>query len=215
MNPKVDTYLRKIDKWQEEMHLLREIILDCELIEELKWGEPCYTFKAKNVILIHGFKKYVAIMFFKGALLSDEKNVLIQQTENTQATRQIRFLDIEEIKKMKPLIINYIKEAIEIERAGLKVPARENTTLVFPDEFEDKLKENPTLKTAFEALTPGRRKGYHLFFTAAKQTATRVARIEKNISRILSGKGLEDCTCGLSKRMPSCDGSHKILVNKN
>ena len=215
MNPKVDTYLRKIDNWQEEMHLLREIILDCDLGEELKWGEPCYTFQGKNVIMIHGFKEYVAIMFFKGALLSDEKNVLIQQTENTQATRQIRFLGIEEIKKMKPLIINYIKEAIEIERAGLKVPARENTTLVFPDEFEDKLKENPTLKTAFEALTPGRRKGYHLFFTAAKQTATRVARIEKNISRILSGKGLEDCTCGLSKRMPSCDGSHKILQGLN
>ena len=153
-------------------------------------------------------------MLFR-SLLSDEKNVLIQQTENTQATRQIRFLDIEEIKKMKPLIINYIKEAIEIERAGLEVPTRENTELVFPEEFEDKLKENPVLKAAFEALTPGRRKGYYLFFTAAKQTATRVARIEKNLSRILSGKGLEDCTCGLSKRMPSCDGSHKILVNKN
>jgi len=192
MNSKVDFYFNKAKKWQEEFEKLRMIILDCGLTEELKWGVPCYTFEKRNIVLIHGLKEYCALLFFKGALLNDPKDILIQQTKNVQAARQIRFTSVREIVKMKPILKAYIHEAIEVEKAGLKVNLKNTTEFIIPEEFQDKLDEIPSLKTAFDALTPGRQKAYVLYFSAPKQSKTREARVGKCMQQILSGKGLND-----------------------
>jgi uncharacterized protein YdeI (YjbR/CyaY-like superfamily) len=192
MNPKVDGYLRKAKKWQEEFEKLRMIVLDCGLTEELKWGCPCYTFEKRNIVLIHGFKEYCALLFFKGALLNDAKGILIQQTENVQAARQIRFTNVREIVEMEPILKAYIYEAIEVEKAGLKVNYKKTADFIIPEEFQNKLDENPALKTAFDALTPGRQRGYIFYFSQPKQSKTRESRVEKCMRQILKGKGLND-----------------------
>jgi uncharacterized protein YdeI (YjbR/CyaY-like superfamily) len=192
MNHKVDVFLSKAKKWQEEFEKLRMIILDCQLTEELKWGVPCYTFQKSNIVLIHGFKEYCALLFFKGALLNDVNGVLIQQTENVQAARQIRFTNVREIVKMEPILKAYIYEAIEVEKAGLKVNFKKTKEFIIPEEFQNKLDENPALKTAFDALTPGRQRAYIFYFSQPKQSKTRESRVEKCIQQILNGKGLND-----------------------
>lgn len=192
MNPKVDFYFTKEIKWHEEIEQLRMIVLDCGLTEELKWGVPCYQLNGKNIVLIHVFKDYCAVLFFKGALLHDAKGLLIQQTENVQAARQMRFTSLPEIKKLKYTLKDYITQAIKIEEAGLKVELKKTKEFNTPIEFQHKLDENPALKTAFYRLTPGRQRGYLLYFAAAKQTKTRESRIEKYTPHILNGKGLED-----------------------
>jgi len=192
MNPKVDFYFVKEKKWQEELEKLRTIILDCQLTEELKWGVPCYTFQKSNVVLIHVFKEYCAILFVKGALLKDDYGILIQQTENVQAARQVRFTNVQEIVEMESILKAYIHEAIEVEKAGLKVNYKKATEFSIPDEFQNKLDENPVLDTAFYALTPGRQRAYLLYFSAPKQSKTREARVEKYTQQILNGKGLND-----------------------
>ena len=190
MNPKVDEYLSKPQKWQEEFGELRKIVLDCELTEEFKWMHPCYTFEDKNIVLIHGFKEYCALLFHKGALLKDTNGILIQQTENVQAARQIRFTNVQEIVAMEATLKDYIKEAIEVEKAGLEVEFKKNIEI--PEELQNKFDELPNLKTAFEALTPGRQRAYILYFSKAKQSKTRESRIEKYKQHILDGKGLND-----------------------
>jgi len=192
MNPKVDFYFTKNKQWQKEIEKLRSIVLDCQLAEELKWGCPCYTFQNSNVVLIHVFKEYCALLFFKGVLLNDAERILIQQTENVQASRQIRFTNVEEIIKKQSKIKAYIYEAVEVEKAGLKVELKKHTEYTIPEEFQIKLNKNTILKTAFESLTPGRQRAYILFFSAPKQIKTRESRIEKSISQILLGKGLTD-----------------------
>ena len=192
MNPKVDVLLSKAKKWQEEFEKLRTIILDCQLTEELKWGSPCYTFQKSNIVLIHGFKEYCALLFFKGALLNDAHGILIQQTENVQAARQIRFTNVREIVEMETILKAYIHEAIEVEKAGLKVNFKKTTEFTIPEEFQNKLDEIPALKTAFDALTPGRQRAYIFYFSAPKQSKTRESRVEKYMQQILNGKGLND-----------------------
>jgi uncharacterized protein YdeI (YjbR/CyaY-like superfamily) len=192
MNPKVDGYLRKSKKWQEELEKLRMIILDCQLTEELKWGKPCYTFQKSNIVIIVGFKEYCALLFCKGALLNDANGILIKPGENTQAARQIRFTNVREIVKMEPFLKAYIYEAIEVEKAGLEVNFKKPTEFVIPEEFQNKLAEIPALKTALEALTPGRQRAYILYFSAPKQSKTRESRVEKCMPQILNGKGLND-----------------------
>ncbi|WP_258135198.1 YdeI/OmpD-associated family protein [Mucilaginibacter phenanthrenivorans] len=192
MNPKVDFYFNKAKKWQEEIEKLRMIVLDCGLTEELKWGCPCYTLQKNNVVLIHTFKEYCAFLFFKGVLLNDPEGILVQQTENVQSARQIRFTNIEEIVAMAATLKAYIYEAIEVEKVGLKVEFKKTDDFKMPEEFQYKLERIPALKTAFEALTPGRQKGYLLYFSQAKQSKTRQERVEKWIPQILDGKGLDD-----------------------
>ena len=192
MNPKVDWYFRKAEKWQEEFEKLRMLILDCGLTEEVKWGCPCYVFQKRNIVLIHGFKEYCALLFFKGALLNDANGLLIRQTENVQAARQIRFTSVREIVKMKPILKAYIYEAIEVEKAGLKVDFKKTKEFKTPEEFQKKLDKIPALKTAFKALTPGRQRGYILYFSAPKQSKTRESRVEKCMQQILNGRGLND-----------------------
>jgi uncharacterized protein YdeI (YjbR/CyaY-like superfamily) len=192
MNHKVDFFFSKTKKWHEEFEKLRMIVLDCGLNEELKWGVPCYTLQKSNIVLIHGFKEYCALLFMKGALLKDVKGILVQQTENVQAARQIRFTSVKEIVKMKTIIKAYIKEAIELEIAGLKVELKKPTEFEIAEEFQNVLDDNPKLKTAFYNLTPGRQRGYILHFSSPKQAKTREARIEKCMQKILNGKGLDD-----------------------
>jgi uncharacterized protein YdeI (YjbR/CyaY-like superfamily) len=192
MNPKVDFYFSKARKWQEEIEQLRLIVLDCGLTEELKWGCPCYTFQKSNIVLIHVFKEYCALLFFKGALLNDTNGILIQQTENVQAARQIRFTNILEIVEMKAILKAYIFEAIEVEKSGLEVNFKKTAEFTIPGEFQNKLDAIPALKTAFEALTPGRQRAYMLHFSAPKQSKTRESRVEKYMPQILNGKGLND-----------------------
>jgi uncharacterized protein YdeI (YjbR/CyaY-like superfamily) len=192
MNPKVDWFFAKATKWKEEFEKLRSIILDSPLTEELRWGKPCYTFEKSNILLIHGFKEYCAILFFKGALLKDAKGVLIQQTQNVQAARQIRFTKAREIAAMEPALKAYIREAIDVEKAGLQVNYKKTSEFTIPEEFQNKLNKIPALKTAFRALTPGRQRGYILYFSAPKQSKTRQSRIEKCMPQILNGKGLND-----------------------
>ncbi|HTP79815.1 MAG TPA: DUF1801 domain-containing protein [Bacteroidota bacterium] len=198
MNPKVDFFFRKAKRWQEEFDKLRMIILDCGLTEKLKWGCPCYTFSAptgrrkSNIVLMHGFKDYCALLFFKGALLHDAKGILIQQTQNVQAARQIRFTSAREIVKLEPVLKSYIHQAIEVEKAGLKVILKKTSAFPIPQEFQSKLDKHPALKTAFYALTPGRQRGYILYFSAPKQSKTRDQRIEKCMRQILDGRGLND-----------------------
>ncbi|KAF6563768.1 YdeI/OmpD-associated family protein [Paenibacillus sp. EKM202P] len=192
INPKVDAYLDKVKKWKAEMEKLRAIMLDCQLTEELKWGKPCYMFQNSNIAIIQGFKEHCALMFFKGALLKDPNGILIKPGEDTQAGRQIRFTNVEEIIEMEAILKVYINEAIEVEKAGLKVDFKKNTELIFPEEFQAKLDEDPALKTAFAALTPGRQRAYVMHFSAPKQSKTRESRIEKCMQDILNGKGLND-----------------------
>ena len=192
MNPKVDVFLRAQKTWRKEFTKLREIILACDLTEELKWGQPCYSLDGKNVILMHGFKEYCAVLFPKGTLLKDPKGILVQQTKNVQAARQIRFTSLEHVRKTEKTLKAYIREAIEVEKSGLKVPFKRTKDFEMPTEFESKLDENAALKAAFEALTPGRQRGYLLHFAQAKQAKTREARVEKCIPRILDGLGLDD-----------------------
>lgn len=191
-NPKVDFYFDKAEKWQEESRKLRTIVLGCDLVEELKWGVPCYTFAKKNIVVIHGFKEYCALLFLKGALLKDPAGILIQQTKNVQAARQARFTGVREIVKLRGILKDYIQAAIEVEKAGKKVPLKKVSEFAVPAEFRRELDRDPVLKKAFEALTPGRQRGYLLHFSAPKQSKTREARIEKSMDRILDGMGLND-----------------------
>lgn len=192
MNPKVDWYFRKADKWRAALGQLRSIILDCQLTEELKWGVPCYTFEGRNVVLIHDFKDYCAVLFHKGALLKDPENILIQQTKNVQAARQMRFTSVEEVERLEPVLKAYIFEAVENEETGKKVEMKPTKEFEMPEEFRTALEKDVELKEAFEALTPGRQRGYLLHFSSAKHAATREARIEKSRPQILDGKGLND-----------------------
>ena len=192
MNPKVDWFFSKDTKWQKEYEQLRMIILDCGLNEELKWGCPCYTFLNTNIVLIHGFKEYCALLFFKGALLNDSADILIQQTKNVQSARQVRFTNVKEIVKMEKKLKAYVYEAIEIEKAGLKVKLKKTTDFTIPEEFQNKLNKIPALKTAFNKLTPGRQRAYIFYFSQPKLSKTRESRVEKSLKQILIGKGLND-----------------------
>jgi len=191
-NPKVDFFFNKAKNWRKEFQKLRTIILDCELTEELKWGQPCYTSQKRNIVLIHGFKEYCALLFFKGALLKDFNGILIQQTENVQSARQIRFTNVREIVKMEPILKAYIDEAIEVEKSGLKVKLKKTSEFTIPEEFQKKMDAIPALKTAFDALTPGRQRAYIFYFSGAKQSKTRESRVEKCMQQILDGKRLND-----------------------
>lgn len=211
MNQEVTKYLSNLNKWNNELTKLRKLILDCGLTEDFKWMHPCYSYKNKNILLIHEFKNYCAILFLKGALLNDSKNILVQQTENTQSARQIRFTTTAEINKLESVIRAYIYEAIEVEKAGLKVKKKKTSEFEISEELKQQFDENPIFEKAFKNLTEGRQRGYLLHFSKPKQAKTRISRIEKNTKRILNGYGLNDCTCGLTKRKPNCDGSHKQL----
>ena len=210
MNEKVSAYIGKVKNWQVEMKALRAILIEFPLTEELKWGKPCYAFENSNIIIIQGFKEYCGLLFFKGALFKDAKGLLVKPGENTQGGRLLKFTSVQEINKLTTTIKSYIKEAIEIEKKGLKIEPI-NTELVLPEELLAQFKKSASFKKAFNALTPGRQRAYNMFFTAAKQAATRETRIEKYKGQIMSGKGINDCTCGLSQKMPYCDGSHKQL----
>ena len=192
MNSKVDKYIAGNQRWGEELKQLRSIILDCGLTEELKWGVPCYTFQESNVVLLHVFKEYCAMLFHKGALLNDTEGMLIQQTKNTQAARQIRFTGVEEIMESASALKAYVNQAVEVEKAGLKVEFKETAEFDVPEEFQQRLDEDQALKTAFERLTPGRQRAYLLYFSSAKQSKTRASRVEKYVPQILEGKGLKD-----------------------
>ncbi|MCE7040276.1 YdeI family protein [Dyadobacter sp. CY312] len=192
MNPKVDFYFDKEQKWQSEIRKLRKIILDCGLSEDLKWGSPCYTFQKKNIVLIHVFKEYCGVLFFKGALLQNEYGILFQQSENVQAARQVRFTSVAEVSDRESVLKSHIYEAIEVEKAGLKFELKKTSEFIFVEEFKNKLDEMPELKTAFEALTPGRQRGYLLYFSQPKQSGTREARIQKCVMQIFEGRGLKD-----------------------
>lgn len=211
MHPEVDSFFNKVKKWRLEMETLRRIILDCGLTEELKWGKPCYTFQGTNLVALAGLKEHCWLSFFKGALLQDVKGILEKPGENTQAGRVIKFTSVQDIVNKEAILKAYFHESIAAEKAGLKVESKEKTVLLIPEELLHELSRNPALKTAFYALTPGRQRAYNLYFSAAKQSTTRASRVNKYTQRILDGKGINDCTCGLSKRMPSCDGSHKYI----
>ncbi len=192
LNPKVDVYIARAKNWQEETEQLRDILIDCGLAEDLKWGKPCYAYNKSNIAIIQGFKEYFALLFFKGVLLKDPKGVLVRTGENTHVGRQLRFANVREIAKMKPIIKAYVNEAIAIEKVGLKVERKANQAPALPEEFKAQLNKNLALKSAFKALTPGRQRAYNIYFSQAKQPQTRIARIEKCIPQILNGKGLND-----------------------
>ena len=209
MNNPIDQYLQKAKTWQAEMTLLRSILLDCKLEESIKWGQPCYTINNKNIVMIAPFKAHCDLAFFNGATLKDDKGLLVKAGVNTQSARQMRFTSADEIIKLKSVIKSYVKEAIENEKQGLKLIATEKAEPILVEELDAIFKKNGTFKKAFTALTPGRQRAYLIHFSGAKQSATRIARIEKYVDAILAGRGINDCTCGLSKKMPYCDGSHK------
>ena len=211
MNPKVDTFLLNVKKWREELTVLRSIVMDSGLGEELKWGAPCYVHEQANVIIIQGFKDYFALLFFKGALMKDPEDLLRKPGENTQSGRQIRMTSMDEMLGQEEVLRAYIQHAIEVEKAGEKVITKKTEEYPVPSELEESFAENSDLQHAFYGLTPGRQRAYLMHFAEAKQSATRKARIEKYTPRILNGKGILDCWCGLSKRMPTCDGSHRQL----
>lgn len=211
MNPTADKYFLDAPQWQEELIQLRKIALSTQMTEMIKWGVPCYVFQEGNVVLLGAFKAFCSISFFKGSLLQDPNGILSKPGENSQSVRMLKFTDLDQIRQLEPVIRSYIFEAIEIEKAGLKPALERSVDLEFPEELLQILDKDAALKAAFTALTPGRQRGYNLFFTAAKQPATRITRIEKYRQQILDGKGINDCTCGLSKKMPSCDGSHKAI----
>jgi uncharacterized protein YdeI (YjbR/CyaY-like superfamily) len=192
LNPKVNGFFKQAQKWREEFQKLRIVCLACGLTEELKWGKPCYTHQGNNIVLIHGFKDYCALLFFKGALLKDPNGILIQQTANVQAARQIRFTSVQEIVKMQSILKSYIKRAIEVEKAGLEVAYKKTSQFATPEEFQKRLDKSAALKNAFNALTPGRQRAYLLYFSTAKQSTTREARVEKCMLQILEGKGLNE-----------------------
>lgn len=192
MNPKVDAFIDRAQTWRKEFEKLRAIILDCGLTEELKWGQPCYAYQDKNIVLIHGFKEYCAMLFFKGALMGDADGILIQQTENVQSARQVRFTNVKEITKLERVLKAYVYEAIEVEKAGLKVKLKKTKDYAVPEEFQKKLDKTPKLKKAFEALTPGRQRAYLFYFSAPKLSKTRESRVDKSVKQILAGKGLDD-----------------------
>ena len=211
MNPKVDDFISNAKKWQSEIIQLRKLLLEYGLTEEFKWRNPCYSFQGNNVVLIGCFKAFCSLSFFKGILLQDSNAVLSKPGENSQSMRFFKFHNLEEIIEQQSIIKAYIYEAIEIEKAGLKVIFKNNSDLELVEELRVALDKNPDLKTAFEALTLGRQRGYNLYFSASKNSKTRETRIEKYTQRILDGKGINDCICGLSKKMPNCDGSHKYI----
>lgn len=211
MNKEVEEYISSLSHWKDEIQALRDIILSSGLEEEYKWMRPCYTFKQKNVLLLHEAKEYCGISFFKWALLKDTKKLLTQVTKNIQSDRQLRFTSLGDIQNSKDIILSYIKEAIEIEKSGQKVGLKKTEDYEFPVELLVEFEKDVAFKEAFEKLTPWRQRGYLLFFLGAKQTQTRVSRIESNKEKIMDGKWLRDCTCWLSKRMPNCDGSHKYI----
>ena len=214
MKTAVELYIEKAKQWKDEMTLLRSILLECKLTEEIKWGKPCYTFNNKNIVIIQDFKHHCDLGFFNGSLLTDTNNLLEKPGEYTQTARQLRFLDIADLKKKKTIIKNFIKEAIKNEQNGFKSNQASVEKVEPVDELIEIFKKNKSFEKAFKALTPGRQRAYLMLFANAKQSETRVSRIEKYIPRVLDGFGLTDCTCGLSKRMPNCDGSHKFLKNK-
>ncbi|MGB5553231.1 MAG: DUF1801 domain-containing protein [Flavobacteriaceae bacterium] len=214
MHPKVDDFIEKAQNWQQAYEQLRRIVLDCQLTEEFKWRQPCYSYQGKNIAIIGGFKDYCALMFFKGSLLKDTEDILESPGENTQSGRLIRFTKVQEIVEMEATLKAYIFEAVEVEKAGLKVKLKKTSDYEIPEELQKKFDIDASFKAAFEDLTPGRQKGYLLYFSAAKQAKTRASRIESYTPRILDGKGFHDCVCGLSKKYPTCDGSHKILDEK-
>jgi len=211
MNPKVDAFLLNTKRWRKELTILRSIVMDSGLGEELKWGAPCYVHEQANIIIIQGFKDYFALMFFKGALMKDPQDLLRKPGENTQSGRQIRMTSMDEMLGQEEVLRAYIQDAIAVEKAGVKVVVKKTEEYPVPSELEESFAENRDLQHAFYGLTPGRQRAYLLHFAEAKQSATRKARIEKYAPRILKGKGIIDCWCGLSKRMPTCDGSHKQL----
>jgi uncharacterized protein YdeI (YjbR/CyaY-like superfamily) len=212
MNKEVSKYFDKVTKWKDEMKMLRALLLQCGLEETLKWGKPCYIHQSTNVVMIQAFKEHCDLGFFKGALLKDSKGLLVKAGENTQGARQLKFTDSNGIEKLKTTIKQYVKEAIQVEASGEKVIAQNKIEII--EELSQFFKKNAALKKAFLNLTPGRQRAYLIYFSAAKQVETRISRIENNIPKIMCGKGMHDCTCGLSKRMPNCDGSHKLLKNK-
>ena len=211
MNPSVDPFFMNLKVWREELLVLRSLVLECGLTEELKWSAPCYVLGKSNVIIIQGFKEYCALMFFKGALLKDEKGLLRAPGQNTQSGRLIPFTSLEQIIEQADILKAYIHEAIDNEKAGLKVVHKQVSDYPVPEELTDMFLKKPALKKAFEGLTPGRQRAYLLHFSEPKQSATRVTRIERMEDKIMNGKGMTDCWCGLSKRMPTCDGSHRQL----
>lgn len=214
MKTAVELYIEKAKQWKDEMTLLRGILLECKLTEEIKWGKPCYTFNNKNIVIIQDFKHHCDLGFFNGSLLTDANKLLEKPGEFTQTARQLRFIDFADIKKKKTIIKNFIKEAIKNEQNGVKSNQASVEKVEPVDELIEIFKKNKSFEKAFKALTPGRQRAYLMLFANAKQSETRVSRIEKYIPRIKDGYGLTDCTCGLSKRMPNCDGSHKFLKNK-
>lgn len=211
MNSQVDAYLENISSWKPELELLRKLALDCGLEEKLKWGVPCYTINNGNVLLLGNFKQFCNISFFKGSLLNDPMGILEKAGENSRIARIIKFTHVQEIDKQWNVLKSYIFEAIEVEKAGLKVQPTEKDKTDFVTELQEKLNTDPKFREAFNNLTPGRQRGYNIYFSGAKQVKTREARIDKYTDRILKGKGFHDCVCGLSKKMPTCDGSHKQL----
>jgi len=208
---KVDQYFSELKTWKPELQKLRSIVLATSIDEDLKWGSPCYSSNKQNICILGGLKDHCVLSFFKGVLLNDKEELLTKPGENTQSARAIRFTSIDEIEELEPILTAYIQEAIEVEKAGLKVDFKESKNLTYPEEFQVLLDDDSEFKAAFEALTPGRQRAYNLHFSGAKQSKTRTARVEKYRERIMSGIGINDCTCGKSKRMPQCDGSHKYL----
>ncbi|WP_291721078.1 DUF1801 domain-containing protein [Bernardetia sp.] len=210
MNPKVDEFLEKNQTWNKELSKLRSILLECNLSEDFKWKTPCYTLEGKNIVLLGRFKEWCVISFLKGVLLKDKENILELAGEHSQSSKVIRFTSVQEIEKIESILKNYILEAIQVEKAGLKVELKKNEDIHFVAELQNKIDEDLAFGNAFKKLTLGRQRGYNLYFSSAKQAKTRMSRIKKYENRILNGKGINDCTCGLSKKMPTCDGSHKF-----
>lgn len=210
MNSEVDAFIAKSKKWMEEYLYARKILLACALTEDFKWRAPCYTFNGANVVILNGFKEHFVLGFFKGALLKDKKDMLIKPGEQTQSSRMMKFTSLDDMKQNEAVILSYIKEAIDIEKAGLKVEMKPHDEYEVPEELQMKLNTDKKFKAAFDTLTPGRQRAYYMFIAQAKQAATRVSRVEGCTARIMQGKGLNDCICGHSKRMPICDGQHKF-----
>lgn len=211
LNPSVDLYLSKTTQWREELIKLRAIALDCLLTEELKWRVPCYSYNGANIVLLGSFKDCCTFSFFKGVLLQDPENILVLPGENSQSVKMAKFTSLEQINRLEPILKSYLFEAIEVEKAGLKIEKSKSTQLEFPEELLKLLDTDAAFNKAFYSLTPGRQRAYNLFFSGSQNSKTRESRIQKYIPRILSGKGINDCTCGLSQKMPTCDGSHKAL----
>lgn len=213
MNADVEKYIENARNWSSEMRELRNLLLECGLEETYKWKQPCYTFRDKNVLIIGQFKAYCTLSFFKGSLMADPEKLMVSPGPNSQSVRMLRFTDSETIHEKRALIKSYVFEAIELEKSGAKVEKKETKSLDIPDELQEKMDNDTVFAEAFNGLTPGRQRGYVLYFNGAKQAQTRKDRIERYTDRILKGKGFHDCVCGLSRKMPTCDGSHKQLEN--